>query len=70
MRLPEDVRAVRRKKLVVWIVRSCGFKRWMARVQDKQDDTKSKKIDDLALVRLLCMNFRSHKSKRANIGAV
>ncbi len=67
MSLPEGARAVRRKKLVMGIFSSCRFERWVARVQYKQDDTKSEKIDDLALVRLLGMDFRSHKAERTHV---
>ena len=49
------------------IFSSCRFERWVARVQYKQDDTKSEKIDDLALVRLLGMDFRSHKAERTHV---
>ena len=70
MRLPESGGAVSRQKLVVRILTCRAIERWMASVQDKEDDTECEKVYDLALVRLLSMDLGSHEAKRTYVGAV
>lgn len=59
---PELLASVCCNELVVWIIKSGAFKRRVSSIKDEQNDSKSEKVDDLTLVRLLCVNFWSHEA--------
>ena len=71
MRLPEQVRPVGSEKVVIAIIfASLGQERWVAGAHDEENDTEGEKIDDLALIRHLGDNFRSHVARRADLRTV
>jgi len=43
---------------------------WMSSVKDKENYAEGEQVDDLALIRLLGVDLRCHKAKRADNGAV
>lgn len=60
---PELLGPVGRNQLIMRILHVGHVEGRVSRVQDKQDDAKGEQIDDLALVRLLGMDLRSHEAE-------
>ena len=67
---PKLLASVCCNELVVWIIKSGAFERRVSSVKDEQNDSKSEKINDLALIGLLSMDFGSHEAKRSDVRAV
>ena len=67
---PELLRSVRGNQLVVRILHVGHVEGWVTSIQDEEDDTKGKEVDDLALVGLLSVDLWGHEAERANDGAV
>ncbi len=63
---PELLAAIRGDQLVMRIFHVSHVEGRMAGIQDEEDDTEGEQIDNLALVRLLGVNLRSHEAERAN----
>lgn len=62
MRLPEEVRSLRSKELVVHVVAVGHAEWWVLRKHDKEDNTDGEEVDNLTLVWVLVENFRGHVS--------
>jgi len=62
MSRPELLRSICGNQFVVGIFHVCHVEGRMASVQNEENNTKGKQINDLSLVRLLSMNFWCHES--------
>lgn len=67
---PKLLRTVRGDVLVVWVFHVGHVEGWVARVEHEQDHPEGKQVHDLALVRLVSMDFRSHEAERADNRAI
>lgn len=67
MSCPELLASVCGNELVVRVIKSGAFERRVSSIEDEQNDSKSEKINDLALIRLLSVDFGSHEAKRSDV---
>lgn len=67
---PELLRSVRGNQLVVRILHIGHVKRWVACIQDEEDNSEGEQVNNLTLVRLLGVDLRGHEAKGADDGAI
>ena len=60
MSFPEKIGPICGDKLVVHVVAVCHLEWWVLSKHNKEDNTASKEVNDLTLIRLFLEDFRCH----------
>ena len=63
---PELLGTVRRDEFVVRILEVSHVEGWVAGIQHKEYSSKGEQINDLTLIGLFCVDFRSHEAERSD----